>query len=46
MVVVCGTGNSIQALKEKVGHLYGLELNGGMLAQAREKCQNDTNIQL
>ncbi|HDN25879.1 MAG TPA: methyltransferase domain-containing protein, partial [Thioploca sp.] len=31
---------------EKVGHLYGLELNGGMLAQAREKCQNDANIQL
>ncbi|RKZ43555.1 MAG: hypothetical protein DRR00_29530 [Candidatus Parabeggiatoa sp. nov. 3] len=42
----CGTGNYIQALKEKVGHLYGLELNGGMLAQAREKCQNDANIQL
>ncbi|MEN8216971.1 MAG: class I SAM-dependent methyltransferase [Pseudomonadota bacterium] len=42
----CGTGNYIQALKEKVGHLYGLELNEGMLAQAREKCQNDANIQL
>ncbi len=42
----CGTGNYIQALKEKVGHLYGLELNGGMLAQAREKCQNEANIQL
>jgi ubiquinone/menaquinone biosynthesis C-methylase UbiE len=42
----CGTGNYIQALKEKIGHLYGLELNEGMLAQAREKCQNDANIQL
>jgi len=42
----CGTGNYIQALKEKVGHLYGLELNEGMLAKAREKCQNDANIQV
>ena len=42
----CGTGNYLQALKKKVGHLYGLELNKGMLAQAREKCQNETNIQL
>ena len=42
----CGTGNYIQALKKKVGHLYGLELNEGMLAQAREKCQNEANIQL
>ena len=40
----CGTGNYLQALKEKVGHLHGLELNEGMLAQAREKCQNDANI--
>jgi ubiquinone/menaquinone biosynthesis C-methylase UbiE len=42
----CGTGNYLQALKKKVGNLYGLELNKGMLAQAREKCQNETNIQL
>jgi ubiquinone/menaquinone biosynthesis C-methylase UbiE len=42
----CGTGNYLQSLKEKIGHLYGLELNEGMLAQAREKSQNDANIQL
>ena len=40
----CGTGNYLQALKGKVGHLYGLELNGGMLTQARKKCQNNANI--
>jgi SAM-dependent methyltransferase len=42
----CGTGNYLQALKGKLGHLYGLELNEGMLSQAREKCQNDANITL
>ncbi len=42
----CGTGSYLQALKNKIGNLSGLELNQGMLAQAQEKCQNDHNIQL
>jgi ubiquinone/menaquinone biosynthesis C-methylase UbiE len=40
----CGTGNYIQALKAKVGYLYGLEFNEGMLAQARKKFKHDSNI--
>lgn len=42
----CGTGNYIHSLKEKVGKLYGLELNSSMLVQAREKCKNDVNVHL
>ncbi len=42
----CGTGNYIQALKNKVNSLWGLEFNGGMLAQATEKFRNDPNIHL
>ncbi len=40
----CGTGNYIEALKGKVGRLYGLELNEGMLGQARKKFKNEPNI--
>lgn len=42
----CGTGNYIRALDGKVGMLVGLEFNEGMLAQAREKFQNNSNIRL
>jgi len=42
----CGTGNYIQALRGKVGRLFGLEFNEGMLTQAREKFQEDPNIGL
>ncbi len=42
----CGTGNYIQALKSKVNSLWGLEFNGGMLAQATEKFRNHPNIHL
>jgi ubiquinone/menaquinone biosynthesis C-methylase UbiE len=42
----CGTGNYIRALNGKVGMLVGLEFNEGMLAQAREKFQNNPNIRL
>ncbi len=42
----CGTGNYIRALNGKVGVLVGLEFNEGMLAQAREKFQNNPNIRL
>jgi ubiquinone/menaquinone biosynthesis C-methylase UbiE len=42
----CGTGNYLHALKEKVNRLHGLELNEGMLAQAQEKFQNDSNVRL
>ena len=42
----CGTGNYIQAFRGKIGSLFGLELNKGMLAQARDKFRDDPNIRL
>nr|VFK32689.1 MAG: Ubiquinone/menaquinone biosynthesis C-methylase UbiE [Candidatus Kentron sp. MB]VFK35534.1 MAG: Ubiquinone/menaquinone biosynthesis C-methylase UbiE [Candidatus Kentron sp. MB]VFK77336.1 MAG: Ubiquinone/menaquinone biosynthesis C-methylase UbiE [Candidatus Kentron sp. MB] len=42
----CGTGSYVYALKDKLGHLYGLELNEGMLTQARNKCGIHANIGL
>ncbi|MBE9470320.1 MAG: class I SAM-dependent methyltransferase [Chloroflexi bacterium] len=42
----CGTGIYIEALKGKVGRLYGLELNEGMLERARKKFKNEPTIWL
>ena len=33
----CGTGNYIAAVKDKVGTVHGIDMNGGMLAQSRTK---------
>ncbi len=42
----CGTGNYIEKLKSFVGEVYGLELNEGMLEQAKAKFANCTNVNL
>lgn len=42
----CGTGNYIEALKDKLGTIYGLEFNEGMLRQGKQKFQADSNINL
>ncbi|NQV33618.1 MAG: class I SAM-dependent methyltransferase, partial [Phycisphaeraceae bacterium] len=42
----CGTGNYIQVLKGRVGSLCGLEFNEGMLAQAKAKFREDSNVSL
>ena len=42
----CGTGNYLGALQSKIGQLQGLELNWGMLEQARGKLQHVPNIEL
>lgn len=42
----CGTGNYIESLKEKVGSIYGLEFNEGMLMQSKQKFQAESNIHL
>ena len=39
--VGCGTGNYINALKDKLGSCTGLEFNEGMLATAKAKHKND-----
>ena len=40
----CGTGNYIAAVKDKVGAVHGLDLNAGMLAQARNKFRRDASV--
>ena len=40
----CGTGSCLQLFKGKVDQLHGIELNGGMLSQAKEKFQGDENV--
>jgi SAM-dependent methyltransferase len=40
----CGTGNYIAAVKDKVGTMHGLDLNAGMLVQARNKFRRDTSV--
>ena len=42
----CGTGNYIHAISPQVGACTGLEFNGGMLAQAREKLGDDPKVSL
>nr|VFK18914.1 MAG: Ubiquinone/menaquinone biosynthesis C-methylase UbiE [Candidatus Kentron sp. LFY] len=42
----CGTGNYIEALKDRIGHLHGLEITEGMLSKARQKLGNHSNISL
>ena len=42
----CGTGNYIHAVAPQVGACTGLEFNGGMLAQAREKLGDDPKVSL
>jgi len=42
----CGTGSCLYSIKEDVAQLFGIELNEGMLAQAREKFRDDDNIHL
>ncbi|NES20947.1 MAG: methyltransferase domain-containing protein [Symploca sp. SIO3E6] len=42
----CGTGNYIEVLKSKVGTIYGLEFNEGMLRQGQQKFTRDANIHL
>ncbi len=40
----CGTGNYIATVKDKVGVVHGLDLNAGMLAQARNKFRRDASV--
>ncbi len=42
----CGTGNYLDELRGRVGHLHGLEQNEGMIAQAREKLVGDPSIEI
>ena len=42
----CGTGNYTALLSKYVGKVTGLELNGGMLAQAKGKTAAMTNVGL
>lgn len=42
----CGTGNYINAVKSEVAECTGLEFNGGMLAQAKEKLGDDPKVSL
>jgi len=42
----CGTGNYIEQVKDRVGEIYGLDLNKGMLEQARKKFTNCPNVRL
>ena len=42
----CGTGNYLDALKDKVGGLYGLEFNEQMLRRAKIKFNGDSKIKL
>ncbi len=42
----CGTGNYIAAVQDKVGTIHGIDLNGGMLVQARRKFDPDAHVHL
>ena len=42
----CGTGNYIHALLDKLKYIYGLEVNEGMLSQARQKLETASNVRL
>ncbi len=42
----CGTGNYTAVLSKHIGKVTGLELNGGMLAQAKEKTAAMSNVEL
>ncbi len=42
----CGTGNYTLALSRHVGRVTGLELNGGMLSQARGKTAAVANVEI
>ncbi len=42
----CGTGNYLKALDGKVASLYGIDMNSGMLSQARSKFPQDNGVQL
>lgn len=42
----CGTGNYIAALQKQIGTLHGLDLNQGMLVQARDKFPRDASVHL
>ena len=44
--VGCGTGNYINAVKEKVGSCTGLEYNEGMSAKFKAKHEGDDRVQL
>ena len=44
--VGCGTGNYINALKDKVGSCTGLEFNESMLAAAKAKHKGDDRVNL
>ncbi|MGQ4809580.1 2-methoxy-6-polyprenyl-1,4-benzoquinol methylase, mitochondrial [Candidatus Entotheonellaceae bacterium PAL068K] len=42
----CGTGNYIAAVRDKVHAIYGLDLNQGMLVQARKKFHAAASVHL
>lgn len=42
----CGTGNYIAAVKDKVGAVHGIDLNGGMLVQAQTKVGQEASVHL
>ncbi len=42
----CGTGNYLQAIHRKVGACYGIDINNGMLAQARQKFGEGAQVTL
>jgi ubiquinone/menaquinone biosynthesis C-methylase UbiE len=42
----CGTGNYIHALLDKLKYIYGLEVNEGMLSQARQRLETASNVRL
>ena len=46
LLIGCGTGNYIVILSKHVGKVTGLELNGGMLAQAKQKAAALSNVEL
>lgn len=42
----CGTGSYLHAVAGKIGTLYGLDLNAGMLEQAANNTKSDPNVSL
>ena len=42
----CGTGNYVIAVSEFVGKVTGVEVNEGMLRQAKKKTSHLTNVEL
>ena len=44
--VGCGTGNYIDAVKEKVGFCQGFEYNDGMFAQSKAKLEKASNVNI